>query len=185
VTITNGYVTATEAHDYVGELVATNQTQLNEVVTAVSRQVDGYCERHFWQVTETRIFTLTGKVLQLGTYNDLVAATTLAVDGVAVTGYTLGPINRSGPEARPYRWVSADTAFTTGSMATITGTWGWPAIPAAVKQACLIQVSRVFKRAESPLGVAGFGEFGVVRINQLDPDVRALLAPYRIHAGFA
>jgi hypothetical protein len=43
----------------------------------------------------------------------------------------------------------------------------------------------VFKRADSPLGVAGFGEFGVVRVTQLDPDVKALLEPYRRHAGFA
>jgi hypothetical protein len=68
---------------------------------------------------------------------------------------------------------------------TVTGVFGWPAVPAAVKQACRLQVARVFKRADSPLGVAGFGEFGVVRVTQLDPDVKALLEPYRRHAGFA
>lgn len=67
----------------------------------------------------------------------------------------------------------------------ISGVWGWPAVPDAVKAACRIQVSRVFKRADSPLGVAGFGEFGVVRVSRLDPDVESLLAPYRVLAGIA
>jgi hypothetical protein len=179
------YLTEGEAQDYIGTTSGSNADGIQAAIEAVSRQIDGYCERHFYQVTEERNFELPGRVLQFGTYNDLVAATVVEVDGVEVAGYTLGPVNRSGPETRPYRFVSHDTAFGTGSLIAITGTWGWPEVPAAVKQACRIQVSRVFKRADSPLGVAGFGEFGVVRITTLDPDVRALLSPYRIHAGFA
>jgi hypothetical protein len=36
------------------------------------------------------------------------------------------------------------------------------------------------KRQESPLGVAGFGEFGVVRVSRLDPDIDAMLQPYKL-----
>jgi hypothetical protein len=53
-------------------------------------------------------------------------------------------------------------------------------VPAQVKQACRLQVARVMKRQESPLGVAGFGEFGVVRVSRLDPDIDAMLQPYKL-----
>jgi hypothetical protein len=37
---------------------------------------------------------------------------------------------------------------------------------------------RQFKRYDSPLGVAGFGDIGVMRVSRVDPDVAALLEPY-------
>jgi hypothetical protein len=37
--------------------------------------------------------------------------------------------------------------------------------------AVLMQTSRWFRRRLSPEGVAGFGEFGAVRISRLDPDI--------------
>ena len=77
--------------------------------------------------------------------------------------------------------IPGGTAGTRRQQLTkITGTWGWPAVPAMVKQACRIQVARIMKRQESPLGVAGFGEFGVVRVSRLDPDIDAMLQPYKM-----
>jgi hypothetical protein len=50
----------------------------------------------------------------------------------------------------------------------------------AVKQATVIQAARIFKRNDSPLGIAGFGEMGAVRVGvQLDPDVKHLIDVYR------
>jgi hypothetical protein len=58
-------------------------------------------------------------------------------------------------------------------------------VPTAVKQACVIQSSRIFKRLDSPLGVAGFGDMGAIRVGRyLDPDVEQLLMPYRIMRNF-
>jgi hypothetical protein len=68
----------------------------------------------------------------------------------------------------------------------ITGVWGWVSIPTAVKQATILQASRIFKRNDSPLGVAGFGDMGVVRVGaRLDPDVQHLVDPYRSMRNFA
>ena len=47
-------------------------------------------------------------------------------------------------------------------------------------QAAIIQASRIFARLSSPLGVAGFGDIGVMRVqSKVDPDVEVLLQPYR------
>jgi hypothetical protein len=62
----------------------------------------------------------------------------------------------------------------------VTGTWGWSAVPIAVTQACVIQSSRIYKRLDSPLGVAGISDIGIMRVsNQLDPDVAQLVDPLR------
>ena len=192
--LTNGYLTALEGRSYFGEPPGTDPVLVEEVIEAVSRQIDAYCQRHFWQTAAAtaRKFTATDPyTISFGPFNDLVSASAVTEDGVAVTAYRLEPRNTSGPETRPYtsiRRTSGTWSESTPedlSEVTVTGVWGWPAVPLAVKQACRIQSSRMFKRAESPLGVAGFGEFGVVRVSTLDPDVKALLEPYKIVGGFA
>jgi hypothetical protein len=58
--------------------------------------------------------------------------------------------------------------------------FGWPSVPIAIKQATIIQASRIFKRLDSPLGVAGFGDLGAIRVTRdLDPDVAQLVMPYK------
>jgi hypothetical protein len=43
-----------------------------------------------------------------------------------------------------------------------------------------MQASRLFARLDSPLGVAGFGDMGAMRVSfKMDPDVGMLLGPYR------
>jgi hypothetical protein len=45
---------------------------------------------------------------------------------------------------------------------------------------------RLFKRLDSPLGVAGFGDLGVMRVSRgLDPDVAQLIEGYRRFQGVA
>jgi hypothetical protein len=61
----------------------------------------------------------------------------------------------------------------------VTGTFGWPALPIDIKQACILLAMRQFKRYDSPLGVAGFGDMGALRVGRTDPDVEALLSPYK------
>lgn len=53
-------------------------------------------------------------------------------------------------------------------------------VPDAIKQACLIQASRIFSRKSSPYGIAGSPETGELRLlNSLDVDVQQLLAGFR------
>ena len=81
-----------------------------------------------------------------------------------------------------YDW----SVFGDEATAKITGVWGWPAVPASISQAAVIQGSRIFTRLQSPLGIAGFGDMGVVRVSrQLDPDVAQLVEPFRRMRGIA
>ena len=52
--------------------------------------------------------------------------------------------------------------------------------PQPVREACLIQAIRLFRRKEAPFGIIGAPEIGQLAvITRLDPDVKALLATYR------
>lgn len=51
-----------------------------------------------------------------------------------------------------------------------------PAPP--VQQAILLFASRLYKRRQSPEGVAGWDEMGAVRIITRDPDIERLLEQY-------
>lgn len=44
-------------------------------------------------------------------------------------------------------------------------------VPETIRLAVKMQASRWFRRRLSPEGVAGFGEFGAVRVTRLDPDI--------------
>lgn len=199
-TITNGYLTTAEARTYAGLSDLADTELLDDVVTAVSRAIDNACQRTFFQqAAQARTFvTQSADLLTLGAFNDLVSITTLKFDrdgdGVfeeTVSATNFGLLDSDFPETGPYTavelynqtWfpVPGGTAGTGRTKLTqVTGTWGWPAVPAQVKQACRLQVARVMKRQESPLGVAGFGEFGVVRVSRLDPDIDAMLQPYKL-----
>jgi hypothetical protein len=203
VTITNGYLTTDEARTYAGLSDLADTELLDDVITAVSRAIDSACQRHFWQDADTaRVFpTQSADRLTFGAFNDLVEITTLKVDRdgdgvfeetISSGSFELLPPNGGGfAEPGPYttlqllnqKWfpIPGGSAGTGRRMLTeITGTFGWPEVPAAIKQATRLQVARVMKRQESPLGVAGFGEFGVVRVSRLDPDIDAMLQPYKL-----
>lgn len=64
----------------------------------------------------------------------------------------------------------------------VTARWGWPSVPPSVRQATLLQASRLYRRKDSPEGVAGGGDWGLIRVPNLDPDVKALLSSLRTDA---
>jgi hypothetical protein len=70
-------------------------------------------------------------------------------------------------------------------MVRVTAKWGWPAVPYPINQACILQAARIYKRYDSPLGVAGFGDLGAIRVSRfLDPDVAQMVEPYRKMMAF-
>ena len=52
-------------------------------------------------------------------------------------------------------------------------------IPDTLREAALLLTSRLFRRRLSPEGVAGFGDFGAVRVTSVDPDIEILITPSR------
>ena len=50
-----------------------------------------------------------------------------------------------------------------------------------VQEGVLLLASRLYKRRQSPEGVAGWADLGMIRIISTDPDIERLWAPHRRH----
>jgi hypothetical protein len=191
--ITNGYATLAElkAVMRIPSADTVDDSLLETSIEAASRQLDGYCERVFYSTAGTRVFVPNDSYVC--ETDDLVSITTIKTssDGEGfdttwkTTDYQLEPLNgRAGGIVTPFTQIRAVDDFlwpVFGGEATvqIVGTFGWSAIPIAIKQATLMLAQRQFKRYDSPLGVAGVGDLGVMRISRIDFDVQALVAPFR------
>ena len=63
----------------------------------------------------------------------------------------------------------------------VTARWGWAAVPSTIKQATLLQASRLLARRDAPFGIAGSPDVGseIRLLARVDPDVAVAVAPYR------
>lgn len=192
----SNYVTLSELKAALRITDSVDDQLLNAAITSASAWVDGYCERSFTVGTATtqRLYVPTGR-FELLQVDDLQSISEVAIDEntdgtfstiLRVIDYQRQPLNSS---------VAGATYPTTSLLpiedgywpvwrgratVRVSGVYGWPAVPAAVKQATILQASRLFTRLDSPLGVAGFGDMGIMRVSfRGDPDVAMLLAPYR------
>jgi hypothetical protein len=191
--IVNGYCSLAEIKASARISDSVDDSLLELAVESASRMVDSYTQRYFYNAgTATRLFvpqdsyvteiddSISISVLQTSD-GDTFGTTWAAKD------YQLEPLNGNvdGLTGHPATRIRAvdDFLFTVldgEATVRITGVWGWSAVPIAVKQATVIQAARIFKRNDSPLGIAGFGELGAVRVGvQLDPDVKHLIDVYR------
>jgi hypothetical protein len=167
-------------------------------VQAACRSIDEITGRYFWRGTGVR--TYVPESIYMQTTDDLVSVTSLMVDrdGDGVyeetwtqgTDYALtvapGRYNAAakgeswpftgfsilGPKFIPVVWPWSHL-----DRIQVTGVFGWPAVPLAVKQAALIAAADLFRLKDAPFGVAGFGEFGAVKITA-NPRVMSLLKRY-------
>lgn len=173
---------------------------INMAGSAASELIDGYCGRTFGTVATTRYYAADDAYL-------------LQVDDLAGTAITVATSDYDPPQWE-VEWTATDFQleplngiidglgwpytriravgdylwpFDSAEVGVkITGVFGFPVLPSVITQAAVIQASRIFKRLDSPLGVAGFGDLGAIRVSrQLDPDVAQLVAPYVRHRGVA
>lgn len=190
--ITNGYATLAQVKSALRITDAIDDAIIELAIEAASRQIDSVCERFFYSTTSTRVYAPTD--WQICEIDDLVTLTTLKtssnVDGVydvtwTATQYQLEPLNGiAGGIVTPYNRIRAiDDLYFPENMGEATvqvvGTFGFSAVPTEIKQAAVLLASRIFKRNDSPLGVAGFGDLGAIRVSRVDPDIDAMLAPYK------
>jgi hypothetical protein len=199
VAITNGYATLADVKNSLKITDNMDDSLLEIAVESASRLIDGYTGRYFYNGgTATRNYAASDSWI---VYIDDVqsvseVASTDEVGGTYTTwtanDYQLEPLNGfSGGMTQPYTSIRAVNQYVWPFLADralvkITGVWGWASVPIAVKQATILQAARIFKRNDSPLGVAGFGDMGVVRVGaRLDPDVQHLVDPYRSMRNFA
>jgi len=198
--ITNGYATLAEvkAALRIPSADTIDDALLETAIESASRMIDGYTARTFSNAgTAVRNFAATDDINLI--IDDAVSVSEVAsTDEIGdtytiwkTTDFQLEPLNsRSDGLYMPYTGIRAvnDYAWPVvdqQALVRITGVWGWPAIPIAIKQATVIQSSRLFKRLDSPLGGAGFGDMGAIRVGRyLDPDVEQLAMPFRIMRNF-
>lgn len=137
--------------------------------------------RTWW--TQDRLHALL--VDDIGSVEGLIVEVGSGAVWSEVSSYDTDPDNAI-VQSRPITTLLRGSSWPLSGMqrVRVTAKWGWPAVPDDVRQACLIQASRLFRRKDSPEGVMGGSEWGVVRVSRVDPDAKALLDPYCL-PGFA
>jgi len=199
--IVNGYCTLADLKAALRVQDSIDDSLLELAIESASREIDGYCERVFYSTSATRVYAPTN--IYTVTTDDIISVTTLksSSDGVTyditwqTSDYQLEPLNGvAGGLVTPFTRIratgnylmptfSVGTFYEGEALIQVTGVFGWSAIPAAIRQATVILAMRLFKRLDSPMGVIS-NDLGSMRVGRVDPDVEALVAPFRkVSAG--
>lgn len=205
--IGDSYITSDELKAYASNITdAEHDPIIAAILPAASRAIERWCGRQFNDAgsASARVYTpispdlvfvddfstTTGLIVKTDTTADATYATT-----ISSSYYTVEPLNGviDGRPGYPYRRIAVHSGESMPMPAAgppsvqVTARWGWAAVPADVKQACLIEATRMFRRmftpdgllAETTAGVAGYA----VRVpTDLDRTAQMLLAPYRASA---
>jgi hypothetical protein len=172
---------------------------LESARAAASGSINLTCGRRFWldPAPVARIYRPRGRVVcdadgetllvdDIGSIAGMVVETGPAGGPwTAVTGYETTPDNALA-DGKPITGLLLPNGTWSRGSATrvrVTTRFGWPAVPPDITEASYIQATRLHKRKNSPEGVLGSAEWGVVRLSRRDPDVWALIEPY-ILPGF-
>ncbi|WP_119728342.1 hypothetical protein [Thermomonospora amylolytica] len=169
---------------------------LEQALASVSREIEQYCRRQFnrTDTASPRLFVADAAgwvhVDDFHSVEDLVVETdpagTFTESTIwAAADYQLEPLNGTvgGVSGWPYYKIRAvgGERFTIGRRTTVrvTARWGWAAVPAPVRQACLILAAETFQLKDAPFGVAGLDSMGAVLRVRDNKMAAAKLAPYR------
>jgi hypothetical protein len=199
--IVNGYATLSEVKAAARITDTIDDGLLEMAIESSSRDIDAYTERVFFSTGATAVARVyIPQDIYLVETDDIISVTTLKSDSTgngtfditwAAKDYQLEPLNGlaggiSTPATRiraigDYLWPVYEPRNVNSNQASVqvTGVFGFASIPSAIKQATILSSLRAYKRYESPTGVLGFSDSGVVRIGRLDPDVERLIQPYR------
>jgi hypothetical protein len=171
---------------------ARDTTNMTLALETASRSIDRYCGRQFGVVSAAvaRLYTAEWNYVanaHEAIIDDVMTTTNMVVEAsdVAVTDYDLLPLNAAGI-VRPWTMIRfGESVSTTLGQIEVTALWGWTAVPDSIKNATLLQATRLFKRKASPFGIAGSPEMGseLRLLAKLDPDVAVMVADYRRRWG--
>lgn len=193
-TVTHGYCTLTELKVRLAINTTASDTALEQMIEAVSRQMDAWTKRRFYAVTETRYYT--AEHYNYLDVDDVVSVTSVIVDTnsdrtyphtMGSTTYDLLPDN-AALDAEPYTAIRTNDLATlsfpkTAKGVKIAGLFGYCQTASEypdLVEACLLQSMRLWRRKDAPFGVAGVSDMGqAFVISKLDPDVQQLISKYR------
>jgi hypothetical protein len=199
------YCTDEELKNYVRIGDADDDVEVALAVTASSRAVDLACNRQFGksEAPEDRFYTAEWdrercrwiiRIDDLMTTAELTVKYDSAGDDTyssTITAYRKLPRNAAA-DSKPWTELevlpsSAVTPGGTDGAIQVHGTFGWSSVPPTIKQATLLQGSRLLARRNSPFGVAGSPDTGseLRLLAKLDPDVQKMVSSYRRWWGAA
>ena len=155
------YATASEYRGVIGKTDSGSDTQIAADLAAISEMINGRMGRFFGKDTlpVTRIYVpiVTGRYLFV---DDLVSGDEIKIGETVISNYDLLPYNAAlEPEPAPYTriWLPHGV-FPAGRKVSVTGIFGWPAVPPAVK-AATIHLTGIL-RIESPRATRRISELG-------------------------
>jgi hypothetical protein len=196
-----GYIVTSEAltSEVAGNSITIAEVQLPEfdpamesVIEAVSRWIDNYCGRTFYARTETRKYNVPTDANSRRTLwldDDLQSITTLTngdAEVLTTADYCLQPANSTPKWAVTIKQASSkywaqDSSGNTEQVISIAGSWGYStSAPKPVKEACILESIRLFKRRDAPYGIMGMSPAGGEVVHNIKPDpmIEKLLLPY-------
>lgn len=194
--IANGYASLAEVKAAARITDSVDDALLEIAIESASRAIDGHTHRNFFvagTVATARVFAASNSdfvwIDDVASTTGFALATSDNLDATYTTtwgtaDYQLEPLNGvsegvSWPYTRIRSTGNKGLPYGSGLAGVqVTARWGWLAVPTAIKQATMILAGRQFKRYDSPLGVAGFGDLGAMRVSRVDPDVATLIEPY-------
>jgi hypothetical protein len=197
------YATLAEFKSSIGITDTTDDTPLQSCLDAADQLINNYVDTKvgFGQTaSQTRYYTadrfdfvLTDPIVSVSQLETDVNGDGTYSQVWTSNDYILAPRN-AALDSRPYTEIdtspfsNADYNFPVGYLEVkVTGVFGWPSVPAAVKQAALIQAGAIWSSRTAPFGVIGSQDLGgVLRMSAaLHPEARILLEPYRLRGGLA
>ncbi len=199
-TITNGYCTLNELKGRIGSGAsnASNDEMLEHCITAASRHIDRTCDRRFYldDAASARLFVPTYHpvlmVDDIGSTTGLVVKTDDDLDGdgdttIVAADYQSQPVNSlaRGWPITMLRHASCWSVAREGwASIEVTARWGWPTVPADIKEACLVASSRLFAQRNAPSNVLGASIDGYPTqvLGDSAPSFWRLVSPYKRHA---
>lgn len=166
---------------------------LQVALDAACRAIDKFTGRRFYRQAAATRYATAGASRRTVPTPDLVSVSAVTLDagtGTFATAVTEGTHYYLAPRAAndqdaPYTALEGLGAYLFPGgpeRVKITGTFGWPTVPAEVSQAAIMQATRIWKRArEAPFGIAGLtlDGGGVRLLARLDSEVEVLLRPFQ------
>jgi len=195
VALTNCYCTLSDLKTSLAIEDIQDDTALEAAILTASRMVDDYTGRFFYRdgttgAPVTRYYT--PQDWWTCNVDDFISLNEVATDENFNQSYTqvwtasdymVEPINNPR-RGWPYTRLLAVDQYLWPRLfpqtVRIKAVWGWTSIPYEIQMATKLQASRLFIRRQSPFGIAGTPDLGTVRLSsRLDPDVEALIRPFR------
>ena len=193
--LTNAYCTLSDLKTSLAIEDIADDTALEAAILTASRMIDHYTGRFFYRDGTTAapvVRYYTAQDWYTCNVDDFVSLSQIATDDNFDQLYTtiwqsddymVEPVNnprRGWPLSRLLAIDSYIFPYNLPQSVKVTAVWGWPSVPAEISMATKLQASRLFIRRQSPFGIAGTPDLGTVRLSsRLDPDVEALIRPFR------